>query len=323
MAKKVLTVGAALIDLLIEESDEFVEKMGVKKGGMNLVDYTAIETALVKSSKEYDVVPGGSACNTAVGLANLKSEVSFAGVVGTDELGKIFTKNLEKVGVNSYVGQDKEATTGRVLSIVTPDAQRTMFTYLGASTGLGPNVLQQSWFDGIDYVLLEGYLAFNEPCFRTVVDMAKTAGAKVCLDLSSFDVVQACRPLLDELMPSIDVLIANEDEAKAFTGDNETMALEKLAELAEIAIVKIGKEGVLLAQADKRYKVAAGSAKAFDTTGAGDLWASGFFYGLARDWDLDKCAELGSVVANEVVQVMGTEISEEGWARIKANSVLS
>jgi sugar/nucleoside kinase (ribokinase family) len=133
-------------------------------------------------------------------------------------------------------------------------------------------------------------------------------------------VVEACRKLFDELFEEkmIDIIIANEDEAFAYAGVKEEAALEVLAKKAKVAVVKIGKRGALIAKDGVVTRVSAGAAKAIDTTGAGDLWASGFLYGYMNGWDMERSGKLGSIVSNEVVQVMGAQIPEEGWQRIYA-----
>jgi sugar/nucleoside kinase (ribokinase family) len=322
MAKKIIGFGAALVDLLLEESDAFVASLGVEKGGMNLVDGEAISSHLQKSAKEYSVVPGGSACNTMVGLGRLESPCAFVGKTGQDDFADIFTTRIKESGVEVLVQKSTTLNTGRVLSVITPDAQRTMFTDLGASVEMGPESLAEAavgndLWDGVDLVYLEGYLAFNEPYFRAIIDAAHSRGIEVALDLASFDVVQFCRPLLDEMLAKVDIIIANEDEAKAFTDKEEKEALADLMKLAKVAIVKVGKHGAYIGYEGEIIHRPAGDAVARDTTGAGDLWAAGFLYGYARDWDMARSADLGSAVANEVVQIIGTTIADSVWLELQ------
>lgn len=311
----VVGVGAALIDLLIEESDSFVGKMGSEKGGMTLVELSTIDSALALSSAGLKRVPGGSACNTMVGIGNLGGRARMIGRVGRDELGQVFLSGLEKAKVESRI-MESDPATGRVLSVVTPDAQRTMFTFLGASSQLGPDDLSVEDLAGAGMVLLEGYLLFNRPVVEKILDIAKQTQAKVVLDLASFQVVEICRDFIDQILPSIDIVLANEDEAKAYTGKGEAESLEILAGKVDTAVVKMGKHGVLLARGKERHTVPAQLVKAIDTTGAGDLWAAGFLFGLTQGMTLDNAAKLGCKVGSEVVQVMGAVIAEAGWERI-------
>ena len=310
--KKVLGMGAALVDILANVDDAWIESQGVQKGGMNMVDWSQMEKFLL--SLENPVrVPGGSTCNTMVGLSRLGGSAAFISKIGDDDLGKLFQKHLERNGVESKLGIS-DAATGCVFSAVTPDAQRSMWTYLGASDFLGSDDFVPALYDGVGLLYAEGYRAFNADCFKKSFTLARSLGVETALDFSSFGVVDACRKTFDELFADkmIDIIIANEDEAFAYAGVKEEAALEMLAQKA-----KIGKRGALIAKDGVVTRVQAGSAKAIDTTGAGDLWASGFLYGYMNGWDMERSGNLGSIVSNEVVQVMGAQIPEEGWARIK------
>ena len=213
-----------------------------------------------------------------------------------------------------------DAATGCVFSAVTPDAQRSMWTYLGASDFLASEDFVPALYDGVGLLYAEGYRAFNADCFKKSFTLARSLGVETALDFSSFGVVDACRGTFDELFAAgmIDIIIANEDEAFAYAGVKEEAALDVLAGKAKVAVVKIGKRGALIAKDGKVTRVQAGAAKAIDTTGAGDLWASGFLYGYMNGWDMERSGNLGSVVSNEVVQVMGAQIPEDGWKRILA-----
>lgn len=314
----IVGVGAALMDLLVEEKDEFLGKMGAEKGGMTLVESPVIQSALagaggVKSS------PGGSASNTIVGIGSLGGRARMIGRVGRDELGDTFRAGLRRAGVEERVRVSDDAETGRVLSVVTPDAQRTMFTFLGASSALNPGDITDADIADSALVHLEGYLLFNRPVMDRVLELARAHKARVALDLGSFQVVQAMREYLDELFAQrrIDILLANEDEAHAYTGMGESESLERFAEHVETAVVKRGKHGALVARGKDRVEVNAHLVKAIDTTGAGDLWASGFLYGLNHGLSLENSANLASRVGAEVVQVLGAVIPPEGWQRVK------
>ena len=279
--KKVLGMGAALVDILANVDDAWIESQGVQKGGMNMVDWPQMEKFLA-ALKNPLRVPGGSTCNTMVGLSRLGGKAVF--------------------------------------SAVTPDAQRSMWTYLGASDFLASEDFVPALYDGVGLLYAEGYRAFNADCFKKSFTLARSLGVETALDFSSFGVVDACRGTFDELFAAgmIDIIIANEDEAFAYAGVKEEAALDVLAGKAKVAVVKIGKRGALIAKDGKVTRVQAGAAKAIDTTGAGDLWASGFLYGYMNGWDMERSGNLGSVVSNEVVQVMGAQIPEDGWKRILA-----
>ncbi|MDB5049849.1 MAG: PfkB domain protein [Fibrobacteres bacterium] len=308
-------VGAALVDLLVEEEDQFITRLGSAKGGMTLVELDTIDTALKSTLAPLKMVPGGSACNTIVGIGNLGGKARMIGRLGKDALGKAFLDGLVKAGVDHRIRQS-DMPTGRVLSVVTPDAQRTMFTFLGASSQLAPEDVNFEDLSDVGMVHLEGYLLFNRPVVEKIIAVAKQAKAKIVLDLGSYQVVEFCRDFLEQILPSVDIVLANEDEAKAYTGMGESESLEILAGKVETAVVKIGKKGVLVAQGKARHMVEAHLVKAVDTTGAGDLWASGFLFGLTQGLSLENAARLGCKVGSEVVQVMGAVIPDVGWQRV-------
>ena len=317
--KKVLGMGAALVDILVNVDDSWIESQGVTKGGMNMVEWPQMKKFL--SGIENPLrVPGGSTCNTMVGLAKLGGRAAFISKVADDELGRLFQKHLNDSNVESKMGIT-DVATGCCLSAVTPDGQRSMWSFLGASNMLDSGDFVPELFDDVALLYAEGYRAFNADCFKKAFSMARSLGVETALDFSACGVVEACRATFDELFDKkmIDIIIANEDEAFAYTGVKEEAALEILAQKARIAVVKIGKRGALIAKDGGVTKVAAGPAKAVDTTGAGDLWASGFLYGYLNGWSMERSGNLGSIVSNEVVQVMGAQISDEGWRNILKN----
>ena len=315
----VAAIGSALVDFCLTESAEFVAASGAQVGGMVMAEHTQIENLIAKSGNKPTVVPGGSACNTIVGIGRLGAKARFVGKRGDDELGRALEESLSRAGVEPRLSVSPSAT-GRVLSIVTPDAQRSMLTCLGASSEIAPGELREADFADCALVHIEGYLLFNPDVFRAALRAAKSAGALVSLDLASYTVVEASRGLLEEAVDGglVDVLIANEDEAAAFTGlKDEGKAAAELGKRAPAAVLKLGKRGSMVMYGGGITKIAPrGDGTAVDTTGAGDLWASGFLYGLVNGYDLERCGNLGSACGYEVCQVMGAHIPEDGWGRI-------
>ncbi len=318
--KKIVGIGSALVDLLLKAEDDWVASLGAEKGGMTLVDNEFVEDALKKAKHPPEVVSGGSACNTIVGIGMLGGQASFVGKCGEDEFGRIFTSDLQESGVEPLLFTSS-APTGKVLSVVTPDAQRTMFTHLGASTELDPQMITPKLFEDAAVVVVEGYLLFNPDLIMATVQAAKTAGAKISLDLASFEVVHNSRALLDKIVAEyVDILIANEDEAEAYCGHRkEEKAVARLMENAPTAILKVGERGCFICCDREIYRIKAQTGGApLDTTGAGDLWAAGFLWGLVNNYSMEKCGELGSACGYEVCQVLGAKIPEAGWQRIKS-----
>ncbi|MDG5813829.1 adenosine kinase [Chitinispirillales bacterium ANBcel5] len=317
--KRVAAFGSALVDLCLLEREEFLTATGAQKGGMILSDYTSIKGLLDKASSTPIIVPGGSACNTIVGIGKLGGSVRFMGKRGNDELGVLFEKGLIKNNVEPILFTC-ETPTGHVLSIITPDAQRSMFTFLGASAETSPAEILHEHFKDSAVAHFEGYLVSNPEVMLAALDAAKTAGAMISLDLASYTVVNSSKELFEKIISEyVDILIANEDEACAFAGcRQEEQALEYLSTKANLAVMKLGKRGSIVAHEGVNMQIPPhGSGFAIDTTGAGDLWAAGFLYGLVNGFTLEKCGALGSACGFEVCQNIGASISDEGWQRIK------
>ena len=316
---RIVGLGSALVDILVHESDAFVERIGYPKGGMTLVDMPELEEILSQLSAAPVQVPGGSACNTAVGVGRLGGRARFVGKRGDDDTGRFFQEALVQRGVEPVL-MTSTLPTGRVLSIITPDAQRTMITYLGASADTQPHEIAADHFTDSAVVHMEGYMLFNPDLMMASLAAAKEAGACISLDLASFTVVEQSRDILSEIIEThVDILIANEDEALAYTGiEDEIQALDRLARHVNIAVLKVGARGSFIQEAGRVYRIAAqGSGSAIDTTGAGDLWAAGFLYGLVHGCDHEKSGRLASACGYEVCQVVGADISTQGWLRIK------
>jgi sugar/nucleoside kinase (ribokinase family) len=317
--KLIVGVGSALVDILVCENEDFLIKTGAAKGAMTYVPKEYIEQSLAMASNPATVVTGGSACNTIVGVSKLGGKARFVGKCGCGPMSQFFESELKRQNVEPVFFRSK-LPTGRVLSIITPDAQRSMFTFLGASADALPEDISEQCFEGAAIVHIEGYLLFNSNLILKVLKTAKACGALISLDLSSYNVVRESYQLLRHIVETfVDILMANEDEALAFTGhSNETRALRALAEKVNIAVLKVGARGSFIAHQDEILSIRpAGSGQVIDTTGAGDLWAAGFLYGLVSGFPLGRCGELGSACGYEVCQVLGASIPEAGWKRIR------
>jgi len=315
----IVGIGSALVDYLVQAEDTFIKQAGGVKGGMTLVDSDAIDRVVSMAPENPAVVPGGSACNTVVGVGNLGGAGRFVGKRGSDTLGDLLADGLADNGVEPRLFKSP-TPTGRVLSIITPDAQRTFLTFLGAAAEMSAAEVRDDCFMNAAVVHVEGYLLYNRELITAILEEARLAGACISLDLTSFTVVEENTDILADLVDRhVDILIANEDEARAFTGlEDETQAVKALAEKAKLAVLKIGARGSLVAFEGEIVRInSLGNGTAVDTTGAGDLWAAGFLYGLVMGYDLEKSGRLGSACGYEVCQVVGAVIPPEGWARIK------
>ena len=315
----IVGVGSALVDILAHEDEDFLQKTGAVKGGMTYVSKEFIEETVSLTTQPPSLVPGGSACNTVVGVGKLGGKARFVGKCGNEQMGRFFENDLKRQNVEPLLLRS-DSPTGRVLSIITPDAQRSMFTYLGASAETRPQDITKQFFENAAIVHIEGYLLFNPDLILQVLDTAQQCGAKISLDLASYNVVEESRELVDHIVESfVDILIANEDEARAYTGHkNESRAIGALSEKAQIAVLKVGARGSFIASDHQIVRIQPQTGAAvIDTTGAGDLWAAGFLYGLVNGYSMERCGQLGSACGFEVCQIVGANIPESGWERIK------
>ncbi len=317
---KVLGMGNALVDIMTRlESDALLNDFNLPKGSMQLVDKNTAEFVL-SGTKHLDKQQssGGSAANTIHGLANLGVETAFIGTIGEDEFGSFFHDDLLKNNIQPSLFKVK-AESGRAIALVSPDSERTFATFLGAAIELSANHLTAEVFDGYHYFHIEGYLVQNQDLIRKAVELAKQKGLKVSLDLASFNVVEANIDFLKELIVNhVDIVFANEEEAKAFTGMQPEEALHEIAKNCEIAVVKIGKNGSLVKKDGVVYTIGVIKANSIDTTGAGDVYASGFLYGLVNGLSLQKCGEIGALLSGKVIEVIGAKMNDEIWNSIRS-----
>lgn len=317
--KKVLGLGNALVDIMTQLEDEsLLQTFGLPKGSMQLVDKTKSDE-VVKGTKHLksSLAAGGSAANTINGLAKLGASCGFIGKIGKDEMGRFFVNDMKNSGIEPFFIQS-ETESGRAVALVSPDSERTFATFLGASVELSDKDLKQADFKGYDYLHIEGYLVQNHALIEKALQLAKAEGLQVSLDLASYNVVEENLAFLQEMSKKyVDILFANEEEARAFTGESDPeKALDLIAESVAIAIVKVGKNGSFIKKDGKKYKVGVIKAVSIDTTGAGDLYAGGFLFGLMNDLSLEKAGEIGAVLSGNVIEVIGAKMDEQRWTKI-------
>ena len=316
---KILGIGNALVDIMVlSEDDQIINYLNLPKGGMTLVD-GELSAMIQKEIAHMDikVATGGSVANAINGIAGLDVECGFVGTIGCDDLGLLFKNDMLKRRIDVKL-KENEFPTGRAVGFVSPGGERTFATYLGAAVEMGPDDITPDLFVGYDLFFIEGYLVFNKPLIMAAASAAKLAGLTIALDLASYNVVEANLDILNELVDNyIDIVFANEEEAKSFTGLQPEEALENLAKRCDIAVVKVGKEGAFVQQGTQKWRIPAFPTTVVDTTGAGDYFAAGFLAGLANGCDLGKCGVIGSIMAGEVIQVIGAELEDSRWAEIK------
>ena len=308
-------MGNALVDVLaLIENDSLLTQLELPKGSMQLID-AAKKEALHKAmeDKEKFLASGGSASNTITGIAKLGVNTGFIGRVGKDFFGNYYKEDLEKYNVKSLLRICNE-DSGVATTFVSKDGQRTFGTYLGAAAGLTAEDLKTEDFAGYKYFYIEGYLVQNLDLIRKAVALAHENGAKVVLDMASYNVVEASKDFLLEIIPQyVDILFANEEEAKALCNTEPEKALDVIADMVEIAIVKIGEKGSWIKRGEEKVFVPALKVDCIDTTGAGDLYASGFLYGLINSKSLKESGEIGTLLAGNVIQVMGPKMNDDKW----------
>ncbi len=315
---KILGIGNALVDqLTIIENDDLLLSLELPKGSMQLVDAER-SAKVIEATKNYQksMASGGSAANTICGLGKLGTKTTFIGHVGEDEIGDFFNNDLLKSSVIPHLFRSKTAS-GIANAFVTPDGERTFATYLGAAVELSATHLTVDLFKGYDILYLEGYLVFNTPLFLKAIELGKEAGLKIALDLSSYNVVDANKDILDKVIDShIDIVFANEEEAKSLTGLEPYEALLYLAKKCDYAIVKIGSKGSFIAHDGKITRIDIFPTTAIDTTGAGDMYAAGFLHGLVNNWTIEKSGKTGSLLASRVISLIGAKIDDKQWDEI-------
>ncbi len=314
---KVLGIGHACIDLVVSVSDEFLSKIPGKKGGAEAIEIDDLNSLLRSIPHPPKIIAGGSSANTMKGLAALGEQCTFLTQVGKDHLGDYFSQHLQSLGIHLLASFSK-GQTSQVLCLVTPDKQRTMRFFSGCSQELSENMLQPIHFNGIQHLHLETYLLRNGNVVEAAMRLAKEAGATVSIDLSSFEIVHHHRRKIEELIGKyVDILFANEDELHALTNLSANEGCLALKKKVPISVILMGKKGCLVGNKDQIFHHPATLANVVDTTGAGDLFASGFLYGFLNGQSLIECAALGNRLGGAIVEVEGAELPPEVIAKCK------
>jgi sugar/nucleoside kinase (ribokinase family) len=305
-------VGNAIVDVLAHATDEFLQAEAITKGGMTLIDEARANALYGKMGQAIEA-SGGSAANTVAGFASFGGKAAFMGKVRNDQLGDIFRHDMQAMGV-TYITPAAQAgaATARCLVLVTPDAQRSMSTFLGASVGFSPQDIDPALIKAAEVTYLEGYL-FDKPdaqlAFFETVRIASQAERKLALTLSDTFCVERHKQAFRNLIGSgIDVVFANQSEVLAITeAATVPAAMAALREQCPLLVVTMGAEGALIAARGQEPIVvpAVPVAKLVDTTGAGDQFAAGFLYGLTQGRALAECGRLGACAAAEVISHFG------------------
>ncbi|MEE0904473.1 MAG: adenosine kinase [Prevotellamassilia sp.] len=317
--KRTLGIGNALVDVLTKvDNEQILSELHLPKGSMQLLSTEAYaEVTRRMLALPTKLTTGGSACNTLLALSHLDAPTGMIGKIGDDENGRFFASYFAQRGISTRLLHDSRPT-GVASTFITPDGQRTFGTYLGAAARLTADELQQAWFEGYDYFYIEGYLVQNHDLVLRAIELAHAAGCEVCLDLASYNIVEADLDFFRALMPSIDIVFANEQEAQALTGLEARAALDALAATCHIAVVKIGKHGVWACHGTEVAHCQARDVPVVvDTTAAGDYFAAGFMHALAAGEPLATCIARGSLLAGHIIEVVGTELPDATWQQLR------
>ena len=317
MTYEVLGIGAPLIDHILHVSHEYISRLDGPTEGMELVSPDDLKK-LLKNTPTKDIsIPGGSTLNTLRGLSRLGISCGFVGSIGQDNSAQTIKDTLVDHKIVAHLHKSTKAT-GEVLCFVTPDGKRTFRTYYGASTDLKPQFLQAQFFQGAKLVHLEGYTIANDVniCLETF-KRAKEEKVKISLDLSNFEVVLNNKELYVNLLTKRpDIIFANHDEIKALTGLDPEEGVKSLNQHANLVIGLLGIKGCCVAQKGVVSYYPALPKTPVDTTGAGDLFISGFLFGHLRGKDMATCARYGAILGSYIVQVEGAEIPKSTWKEI-------
>ena len=318
--KRIIGIGNALVDVLaMLQNDELLNAFGLSRGSMTLIgDEEQGRIQECFAALDVQRATGGSAGNTMLALANLGMLPGFIGTVGNDSTGRFFADNCAEKGIRPYL-VELPHQSGIAYTFISPGGERTFATYLGAAAMMEAGYLKEAMFEGYDYLYVEGYLVQNHALILRAVELAKSMGLKVCLDLASYNIVEADKEFFTLLVREyVDIVFANEEEARAFTGAESEEALEQLHELCEVTVVKLGAKGALLMKGDEKVMVEAMPVdRVVDTTAAGDFYAAGVMYGLVQGLGLRQCAEVGTLLAGHVIQTIGTKLTADTWDSIK------
>ncbi|WOI53547.1 adenosine kinase [Parvularcula sp. LCG005] len=309
----VIALGNAIVDVLAHTDEAFLEQHGIPKGAFVLID-TAKAEIITAALNPTDQIAGGSAGNSMACLASLGGKAGFIGKVADDELGDVYRASMKDTGVEMTTRSiEGDMPTGRCLIAVTPDAERSMATYLGAAAMVAPDDVEETYIQTAAVVYFEGYQFEQDLPNKALVKasaFARAAGRKTALTLSDVGVVERNRDaLLAFIKDHIDILFANEDEAHALFGnhDNAAALAKEMSEIVPFGAVTKSERGSMVFGPDHAPEdvEAYTPPQLVDTTGAGDAYAGGFLYGFVRDMPLDQCARLGSLSASEVISHMG------------------
>jgi fructokinase len=315
MSKKILGIGNAIVDVFVKVDDSFLQKNKLIKGSMKLIEKSEFEN-LKNTIKIEKIEAGGSVANTMAGIAYLKGDPSFIGKINTDEFGKIYKKSLEKINVNFRYSEKKESLpTGASIIFITPDSERTMCTYLGISSQLSKNDINEDDIKDYEVIFLEGYLwdkGMSEEMFKHVINLAKKNNIKIAMSLSDiFCVTRHRQDFFNLLINDLNILIGNENEINELMQKNNLLdSINEIIKINKLIIITRSANGSLaVSNSEITNCEIVKVEKVLDLTGAGDLFASGFFNEYLNKSNIKKCLQTGSELAAKIIQKIGARLN--------------
>ena len=314
MNKKILGIGNAIVDVLTKVDDEFLKKNKLIKGSMKLINKSEFED-LKKNIKIEKVVAGGSVANTMAGIAHLRGNPSFIGKINSDNFGEMYRKSLQDINVNfSYLEKDEDLSTGASIILITPDSERTMCTYLGISSHLSADDINENNIVDHELIFLEGYLwdkGISEKMFKHAISIAKKNKVKIAMSLSDIFCVTRHKQDFNNLLKNdLDILIGNENEINELTNKKNLLdSVSQLKVLNKLIVITRSGNGSMAIKNNEIINCNSIKVKeVLDLTGAGDLFAAGFLKEYLDNSDIKKCLETGSILASKIIQKIGARL---------------
>ena len=315
MSKKILGIGNAIVDVFVKVDDNFLSKNNLTKGSMKLIEKAEFET-LKDTIKIEKIEAGGSVANTIAGISYLGGNSSFIGKVNSDEFGRVYKKSLEKIKVNFYYSEKSEnLSTGASIIFITPDSERTMCTYLGISSQLSKDDINEDHIKDHELIFLEGYLwdkGISEEMFKHVINLAKKNNTKIAMSLSDvFCVTRHRNDFFKLLVNDLNILIGNENEINELVQKNNLLdSINELKKINKIVVITRSENGSLVILNNEITKCESIKVeKVLDLTGAGDLFASGFLKEYLDKSNINKCLQTGSELAAKIIEKIGARLN--------------
>ena len=315
MSKKILGIGNAIVDVFVKVDDDFLSKNNLTKGSMKLIEKQEFES-LKRTIKIEKIEAGGSVANTMVGIAYLGGHPSFIGKVNSDEFGNIYKKSLKKINVNFlYSEKEENLPTGASIIFITPDSERTMCTYLGISSQLSKEDINEDYIKDYEIIFLEGYLwdrGISEEMFKYVINLAKKNNIKIAISLSDIFCVTRHREDFFKLLKNdLNILIGNENEINKLMQKNNLLeSINELKNIDKLIVITRSENGsVAILNNEITNCESIKVKKVLDLTGAGDLFAAGFLKEYLDKSNVKECLQTGSKLAAQVIQKIGARLS--------------